>query len=275
LTDAELDPAEKYDRLPQTGGFAGKIRIIRENGSIEKAGYQTNFSLARFDEKLFKTLDYKNTDISDFEASVDVLPGIYRLLSGVRRNDGSVMVRSVIFRVEPGESKCVVLRFRKDEEGLPVIGRVPENITFTLIEGSKKTVTKLSPFGTALMWIDPEREPSKHLIRELRELSQEVGRLKGRLIICIGDDKYVNGSENTVAVDLPGNIGICRDDRYECLNIVDHNSAGSARTDLPAVYVVDGNSMIRYASFGYRLGKGTEIIKTLGAIEKNRGENDG
>jgi hypothetical protein len=263
-TDAVFDTSAVNN---EKAGF-GRIRLIKEPGPAEKSGYNLNFTLARFTDNMFKTLDYKKTDLSEFERSIEVPAGIYRLVTGTRINDGSVLVRTVTFEVVPEKISEVQIGFRKEEGSYPVIGTVPGDTGFMIRGNKDKTpVGELSGKGLAVIWIEPDREPSKHLLRELRELGSELDPLGCSIVICIGDEKMAYSFNDKIKEGMPPNTDLCADESYAALASVASTIKSPMKCDLPHAYVVDSKLGIRYESHGYKLGTGKEILKALTALK--------
>lgn len=140
--DAHLDAAPEKRGSMETAGCPAapqsRIRLVKDPGYGGRIEYFADFSLARFDENLFKSMDYEHIEWSKFEESIEVLPGIYRLVTATRIADGTSLLRMTVFTVRPGETAEVMLSFRKEDNAVPVLGTVPENCTFTLMDKSHK-----------------------------------------------------------------------------------------------------------------------------------------
>ncbi len=278
--DAALDspdiPGERRENCRASGvspGTPGRIRLLKDPAYEGKAEYSTNFTLARFDKNLYKTLNFHGTEWSEFEKSVEVLPGSYRMITGNRLDDGTVLVRMTVFSVQPGETAQVALIFRQTESSALVLGTVPEEFTFTLAGGSVRSLREVSlERGMVAAWIKPDKEPSRHLLRELRELSKELEAWGGPVFLCVCDDMQ----EYPVAGDifaaeiyrgLPKQACFGMDIGSEGLNALTSMLQEKPGTDFPLVVVIDPERQIRYLSTGYKLGIGTEVVKTLKLLE--------
>lgn len=277
----------------------GRIRLVKEPGYGGKTEYFADFSLARFDENIFKSMDYERLEWSKFEESIEVLPGIYRLVTTTRIADGTSLLRMTVFTVRPGETAEVALSFRKENSAVPVLGTVPDECTFTLIdssrvnpvEGNRRTSSdrsrlnlsdenKLNPTdgnqvnlrdvlsaqGLIAAWIEPDKEPSKHLLRELRELSEEFDAWGGRIILNVCGDKLTSSFNADSYEGLPGQAYFSIDQGNRNLNILISELPEKPRMDFPLVFAIDPEKKLRYISAGYKVGIGAELVKILRAI---------
>ncbi|HHV58906.1 MAG TPA: transglutaminase domain-containing protein [Clostridiaceae bacterium] len=303
IMEAGTSPMDTADNRP------GRIRIVREPGCDRKVKYFTDFSIARFDESVFKSLDYEDLDWDKPEKAMEVLPGYYRLVTGTRTSFGTTLVRMTIFEVEPGKTTEVELFFRKEEGIAPVLGTASFECTFDIIsakgsslheesktpaasgtsqqeetglkagfsgnDGAQDQCTKqakgyLLPLNEALArnnlvvaWIEPEREPSRHLLRELRELSKEYELWGGNIILSINGDKPASAFCADVFENLPQKTLFSQDKKNACLNALLSGMDKPHKVDYPLVFVIDRGGKIRYISAGYKLGIGSEVLKTL------------
>jgi hypothetical protein len=119
-----------------------------------------------------------------------------------------------------------------------------------------------------IAWIEPDREPSKHLIRELRELAEEMDKINPSVYICVGEDKLTPAFNADFYDGLPQGTIFAVDKAYTCFNSFVSAAKKELRINYPAVFVVDRNNKIRYASTGYKLGIGEEVLKLLQKLSK-------
>lgn len=258
------------DQLNAAKFDVGKIKLVRGENCDGKIEYFSNFSLARFENGLFKTLDYRRTDLSIFERSVEVLAGHYRLITGTRLGDGTALARVTFFTVKPGEMTEIKLDFRSEERRIPILGTVQQDCSITLADGRIKRLDDLiGDKGMVIAWIEPDREPSKHLIREFKELSGELNGWGGKVCICVGDDKLTSSFAPENYEGMPALTDFIMDCSYQGLACLTSGLNNFHSASFPMVFVMDENRNIRYASYGYKLGIGTEVIKILKSIKQH------
>lgn len=245
----------------------GRIRLVKEPGYEGKTEYFADFSIARFDENVFRSMDYERLEWSRFEESVEALPGIYRLVTTTRIADGTSLLRVTVFTVRPGETAEVVLSFRKEGGAVPVLGAVPEECAFTLIDRGRISLRDvLSAQGLVAAWIEPDKEPSKHLLRELRELSEEFDAWGGRVILSVCGDRLTSSFNPGSYEGLPKRACFSIDEGNRNLNMMISELPEKPRMDFPLVFAIDPERKLRYMSAGYKVGIGAELVRILKAI---------
>lgn len=246
---------------------AGRIRLINSEGYEGKIEYFNNFSLARFEKNIFKSMDFKGYDFKRFEESVEVLPGIYRLITSTRTSFGTSLLRLTVFQVNPGETTGVAISFRREGNIVPVLGEITDMIELNLTDGEKISIIGSSAKnGLVMAWIEPDKEPSKHLIRELRELSREFSDWGGKIVLCVNRDKVTSAFNENAYDNLPENTSFCIDDNNKALDIVVSHVSKKPKHDFPMVFVIDTERKLRYVSAGYKLGIGADVLNTLKSL---------
>ncbi|GAB6009152.1 transglutaminase domain-containing protein [Dysgonomonas reticulitermitis] len=234
---------------------------VKEN--IVKPGYSTHYTLARFDNGNFVTLDYEG-QIKDFPAKVSVDAGYYRLTIGTRANDGSVTVNTQYFTVKKDETKPLDIKLPKVETGIQVQGIVDPNTIVSLKDGSKKTLKELTnKKGLVICFADPDKEPTKHIFQDLPAEQQFLESWDGGVLFAIPDDKLSPAFDSSVFKGLPKQSLWMTDDNRALLNAVAGALQINFSNNFPLIIYLSTNGGILYSSQGYRIGIGEEIVKTI------------
>jgi len=77
--------------------------------------YYTHFTIARFDNGQYNTLEYEfSKRINTFREELQLTPGKYMLVTGNRINDGRILSKISFFDLAEGEHKTVEVKLRKD-----------------------------------------------------------------------------------------------------------------------------------------------------------------
>ncbi|MGU3470658.1 transglutaminase-like domain-containing protein [Paenibacillus sp. D51F] len=227
---------------PQDSSAKGTVSWIRDVDSGEQAAYFLNFSLARWENGVYRTLTYEFGKTDVFNEPFELQAGHYRLTTGVRLEDGTTLVRLHHFELAPAEHLEIPLVFRQAQKEISDLGAADLQ-AFPGLGGDA---------GILLAWLEPDREPSKHLLRELREMKDQW-EASGVAIAClIGEEKWEASSGLLGDDSLPSTITFLKQ-TVTPNGIADKDGAEESAA-LPAVYAIDGNQRIRYRSYGYRLG---------------------
>jgi len=139
---------------------------------INKPIYFTHFSLGRFDGHRYQTLNFEgDPSLASFPAELQLEAGQYRLITGNRQADGSVLGHLIHFQLQPGEKKKVNLILR-EKLTPPLDGRETDGQSSNNQRQKIKSLTDLGSLvgqnNFILLLIAPDQEPTKHLMDELQ-----------------------------------------------------------------------------------------------------------
>jgi transglutaminase-like putative cysteine protease len=249
----------------------GTLLLLRDSESIVEApaaSYSENFTFARLESGLYKTLVYPHGKSDVYDVPFELEQGSYRLTTGTRLKDGTTRVRFMYFEVRAGEQTDIPLTFRRAMIDMPVLGKLNRNDTFTLLNGSDKTIGELIGMNGAIVaWLEPEREPTKHLFREISELAEPLTELGAPIVLVVGDSEWTASFDPSRYPGLPSCALFARDSTYASLpNFIAEPPASEA--GFPHLLVLDGHDQIRYTASGYKIGTGKEALQILTSIWK-------
>ncbi|MDF2838150.1 MAG: transglutaminase, partial [Paenibacillus sp.] len=179
--------------VPNAKADSGKLLLLRDPDAADDmvASYYLNFSFARLENGVYKTLVYARNKTDVYDEPFEVESGSYRMIAGTRLKDGATLVRLTYFAVFPGKLTKLPLTFRKQSIDIPILGEVDCSWTFTISEDVSKPIGEwLNPKGTVLAWIEPDREPSKHLLREIGELAGRFELTGTKILFAVGDSGW-------------------------------------------------------------------------------------
>jgi hypothetical protein len=179
-----------------------------------------------------------------------------------------VLVRLTHFAVTPGTQLELPLTFRQERAEVAVLGDSKSEWVFALPDGTGTSIGELAgKRGAVMAWIEPDREPSKHLIREIGELADRFGSLGVPVIFAVGDDGWTASFDPFSYAGLPAGAVFVRDASHTAMLLASSQIAATRKTEttggLPLVLALDGQGRIRYESSGYKLGIGREVLQTL------------
>lgn len=268
--DAVLDASVPCEEAEAAKAW-GNIRLLKDAqapADAPAASYFENFSFARLEHGVYKTLIFSEGQQDVYDQLFEVEPGSYRLTTGVRLKDGTVQVRFTYFQVRAGEQTDVVLTFRHEEHEIPVLGAMDRQAPLTTLDGASCKLDELiGDSGAIVAWIEPEREPTKHLFREIGELTESFAELAAPIVLIIGDAEWTASFDPAHYPKLPGTTVFARDASYAALlDVISQSTAHDA--GYPHLFVLDGADQIRYMTSGYKLGTGKESLQVLSAVRQ-------
>lgn len=254
-------------------GFVHFIKDIA--GDVEEAAYFNNFTIARFTKGMYHTqmLPFGKKDV--FDAPIELVCGQYRLITGIRLPNGTVKVRLAYFDISPSATTKLTLSFCSKDMEIPILASLSADAMdkelFYLQISMKAAV---QPRGAVIAWIEPDREPSKHLLRELRELAPAFEAWNGQVILTAGEDKLTASFSLEQDAALPRNASFHLDQSYTGLNLFQPLIVPKRMEQFPILFVLDNVGRIRYMSEGYKLGTGKEALDAIHAIANSLQEKD-
>ena len=136
--------------------------------------YYLQFTIEKYDGKRFNTLDYEyGKSFDSYPAKLTVDVGKYLMVTGNRESNGTVWVKRTYFEVEEGESTHIPILFANPETTVKTDKVVVDvNKQFEDIKtGQAISLSSLDQGeGSVFVWIDPDKEPTKHLNNDLIRL---------------------------------------------------------------------------------------------------------
>lgn len=282
---ARLDPIGRRPQFRQGGAWvdvrlgrervepdgqaqAGVIHLTRQGDAASQLEYYRHFALSRLTNNTFQVLRFRDLDEASFDEVgfsdlLEARPGYYWLTVGLRLPDGSVRGWVQPFYLRPGETRTVPLALQSDALQGDSLGYMGE---LALHEVSGKAV-QVTPDtwakGMLLAWIEPDREPSKHLLKELGELGEEYESLGCAVVLAVGEERLSSSLAPGAYPTLPQGTVFCLDGSYVGVGLVESALGKTFPRDFPLVFAVNARGEVVYVSTGYRIGMGMQVLQAL------------
>ncbi len=230
--------------------------------------YYIHFTVARFNGSSYQSLDYEfSSAFKTFPARIVVDTGKYALVTGKRYDDGSVMAKVKYFDVSENENVSQSIVFNQKSEKNTIYGKVDlkkEINCFDARGGQHQVGLDYLAHGKGLVmiWIDPDKEPTKHLMNDLSKLGPNFSTWAGSFVFFIPKAKYSDEFEITHYKNLPANTYYLIDNEG-LLSVVGPGTGTGQGQDYPKVYITNSNGEIIYISSGYKIGNGEQILNAV------------
>jgi transglutaminase-like putative cysteine protease len=251
--NAEFDDDSK-EIYPQ-----GKIAFVSAKENVLKPQYGVHYSLARFRNGDFATLNLHGN-----APSVSVDEGYYRLMIGSRANDGSVTVNNKYFEIKENQSLNLEIKMPEVIRKVQVLGIIDMNTKISLTDGKETTLKDLSNGnGVMICFADPDKEPTKHILQDLPAQSDELNKWGGGILFLIPDDRLSTAFDHTVFKNLPKNNVWGIDNKRSLLNETIATLKLSFDDSFPLTLLLTNNGGIIYHSSGYKIGTGENVVKAI------------
>ena len=225
--------------------------------------YYTNFTLARFENGRYNTLEYDyNKKISDFKEELQLFPGHYMLVTGNRLNDSKILSNISFFDLSENEHKIIRVNPRKEISENIILGKIDLKELIGLFGDKISTLEKDINKGVVIIWIDPEKEPTKHIFNDLPVLKSELDAWGGYFLFLSDSQRNGKAFSTEDFKGLPKNSLYAIDPGLAALINV-HFPGCSPDSPLPFLIISDKDGNIRYSSSGYSIGIGEQILKHI------------
>lgn len=243
--------------------------LVLENATEDKGfipRYYTHFTIARFDHGRFLTLDYEyDESLNTFPCHLSVDTGYYRLVTGNRMSDGSVHCSISYFRVRKAEPVYVGIRMATQQQQSGILGKADLQAEFLSLADRKPVL--LSSFasekGIIVALIDPGKEPTKHLMEDLKAVKQSLEDWGGQLLLIVANDKLNPGFSALTYKGLPESAIFGHDVNRDVSTSVTTVCSISNVPQWPVVVVINPKGEITWHSEGYSIGLGDQLVKQI------------
>jgi hypothetical protein len=223
--------------------------------------YYIHFTLARFEGGRYNTLEYDfNRKITDFKEELALPPGRYMLVTGNRLSDSKILSNITFFNLSENEHKTLDVKIRKNIANKTILAYINLKSLYSLLKDNSSSQNCTKDKGNVIIWIDPEKEPSKHIFNDLPLLKAELDSWGGKFIFLSDSLSNGNSFNSSKIRGLPANTSFGIDNKFSLLreNI---KFTLPPDADLPVVVVTDKSGAVFYISTGYRIGIGEQILK--------------
>ena len=236
----------------QNAGTKGTIELINPKSNVKKPEYIIHYTVEEYKDGFFRTLDYEGSPlVQNYPCSIEIPAGPCLMVTGNRLANGTVLAKLKVFEMKAGEKMAQSIDLRKDQLPLQEYGRI--NISLFSF--------KIKP-GMVIAWIDPDKEPTKHLLADLRQKKSEFGNWKGKFVMVFPSEQQMKSFVKTEAVLLPENISYSFQSTFPVRPSDIKIKAGSTN-NLPFILFVNPTGVINYLSEGYRIGIGDELLTLM------------
>jgi len=238
-----------FEKKKQESSLRGNLTLDNDPANEKKPEYYTHFTVEKYESGFYRSLDYETDPlVNQFPCTLSLAPGDYLLVTGNRIQGGTVLASLRFFTLEAGKTVSQTVTLRKDQLPSKDYGK----ITPALFKSLPRE-------GMILLWVDPDKEPSKHLFADLRQRKKEFENWKGMLSMIFAKEDQMKSFTGKESTSLPANIHYTLQAGFPVKPAdLERMTAGSK--DLPVVIYATSDGNIRYLSTGYRIGLGDDLM---------------
>lgn len=223
--------------------------------------YYIHYTVEQFKSGFFRTLDYENSDlVTEFPVTLDLVPGSYLVVTGQRLSDGTVLARLVQIWLDGDKTTELPVTLRKDFTPPPVYGSFVQNKLVSDL--AKENILINTSTGLIMAWLEPDKEPTKHFIADLKAKSGEIGQWKGSVLLFFPDKDQMDRFIQAERDELPTNLIQATYTAYP-FDLLYHSLDIPLSGKYPVVLFINPEGIINFFSQGYRIGTGEELVKFM------------
>ncbi len=246
-----------------------KGEIVLENNSKDKTfipQYYIHYTIARFEKGRFISLDYENDEnLKSFPCRLSVDTGYYRLITGNRQPDGSVLCRISYFNVKLNQPTKVAIELASENQQSGKLGKADQEASFKNLGTGKSS--ELQDFdrekGMIVAVIDPGKEPTKHLMEDIKTVKSGLDAWGGPVLFLVAKDKLGNGFNPAVYKGIPEHSVFGSDHLSAVAASIKTVCSIDGSPQLPVVVVINPKGEITWHSEGYSIGLGDQLVKQV------------
>jgi len=233
----------------------GKLTINFHSQDDLVPQYWTYYTISKFSDGYFHSLDFEGDKrVEKFPVQLELEEGYYCLTTGNRYANGNVLARNEYFSVSKSKQVVKELTIRELEV---------ENKTYGVLKTSILPSDYYDPRGMVICFLEPDREPTKHIMNELPDYKTQFDKWSGKFVFVVPTDKTGKNFTPDRYKNLPENSTFILNNGEKIMDEFLKSANQSFRDNYPLIYIVDSKGQIIFYSEGYRIGVGDLISKTI------------
>jgi hypothetical protein len=261
----------EFGKARATVRTTGRLILDKKAVAGERSPvYGIQYSLGKFDSGKYHTLEYDFGESQVYPLALDVETGHYMLVTGNRMPDGTVLSSLSFFSIAAGESTHVTLNVRETVVPMKAQGRIDMRIPITTAgtRGTAMLSDAAQGKGLVLAWIDPDKEPTKHVLKDIEDIRQMFEKWGGGVVLLTPGKPSVPLSATGQPFHLPQQTILGTDTLQSRLWLsMTASMHRQVRGELPVLLVADVKGDVYFMSEGYRIGVGEEVAKTIARLK--------
>lgn len=227
-----------------------------------KPVYWTHFTLAKYENGDFVTFDYENDPrVEQFPITLELEAGYYLLSTGNRYTDGTALSRLEFFTIKADSITHKNLTIRNLDEETVDYGKIDLQYSIPDKDKNIKVYDLQKDREMLICFIDPTREPTKHLLKDIAAHAQEFEKRDCQIVFVVADGKYAPDF-NFDAWKLPKQSSLFVDNGGLWLKNALSTIKSNFKNDFPLVLLINNQGEVIYKSEGYHIGTASQILLT-------------
>ncbi|MDM8158302.1 transglutaminase domain-containing protein [Labilibaculum sp. K2S] len=227
--------------------------------------YYMHFTIGKLNNGIYESLDYGwDSKLSDLPSKLELEVGKYRLVTGKRGADGTVYAHLNHFGVLKDQTTKIDLVFRDPMAENKVLGHLDTKLKVFSDKGKEVTLKSLEKQDAiVLMWLEPGKEPTRHLMEEFKEVKKKYKEWDGNIIVLQAEEIDKENFSEGFFSNMPSNYKLYKDNSNELLIQAKKELGISGKIEKPLILMLNPAGDIKFASRGYKIGIHEHLLKVL------------
>ena len=251
------------------------------NSSLKDPLYYKHFTISRIEDGKLHLLEFDEEAESSwskiFSNPLKLDAGKYLMVTGSRMADGSVLSDLSFFTIEEGKTTDLQLKMRESAGQLQVLGNFNSEATFTdALTGKEQSFLGANGRGYFIAaLVRNNHEPTNHALRDIAACKKQLEEWGKQIIILFPDEEEWKAFNPKAYGELPKNVTFGIDKNGSVLRQVKEGAESIRQGELPVVIVGDTFNRVVFASQGYRIGLGEQLVKVIEQIQPVQQNSNG
>ncbi len=259
-----------FDAKAPTQPEKGMLKLTEKNNPVTPQ-YYLHYTIGFLKNGFYHTLEFpEGGKLTNSDKPIELEVGQYDLVTGNRMEDGSVLSSMTFFTIEKGQTTTVPVELRRQSGELKPSGKLDFNLLNLDKEGKLVSLSSLLAGNySVLVVLDPDKEPSKHILNDLGPYVDHFNKWGGQFVFAMPAEKA--GQAGVLKTyQLPSKIESGVDVNDNILNAVSAIYGTGLKDKLPLVLFCDATGNVYLFSSGYKIGMGEQLLKMISAVESNQ-----
>lgn len=265
-----------FGATEQTAASSGRlVARYKPIKSLANPKYYSHFSLSQITPAgTLQLLNYDEGDIDMGEGATwsNLLrqgtaldAGSYVMVTGTRLASGSVLSQLTFFTIEAGKTTTLDLTMRENQDNIQVIGSFNSETTYLPAGGGEpKSILSTTGRGYYIVAVlGVGQEPTNHALRDIAALSKEFDEWGRSIVLLFPDEEQYRKFRPEEFPGLPKTVSYGIDADGAVQKQILQGAKLSSKTILPMVIIADTFNRVVFASQGYTIGLGEQMMKVI------------
>lgn len=222
--------------------------------------YYTSYTIARLIDGRFQTLDYEyDESMNEFPVNMQLEPGTYRIMTGNRQSDGSVLSNWHYLNIPSGSDTSRIALKQQGSAVFPEpLFQFKGDFEMKYLAGdSIVSFRKIQNDFNVISLIDPSTEPGKHFLTELTQSAGEFNKLKRTIYLVLPKEKSASSFDSKSWPGLPESVVWLMDSQGKFADQL--KTASGKELIFPEVLFISDQSVF-YQFSGYHINTAAMLL---------------